>query len=48
MIAIKISLILIYQGKLGDLRDSWVKDVSNDTINFAVILTGWNNNSIKK
>ena len=35
VIAMKIPPVLIYQGVSGDLRDSWVEDVGDDTIYFA-------------
>lgn len=38
-IVMKIPLVLIYQGESGDLRDSRIEDVSNNTIYFAAIFT---------
>ena len=34
-VIMKISTILIYQGKSGNLRDSWVEDVGDDIGYFA-------------
>ena len=45
-VAIKIPPVLIYQGESGDLRDSWVEDVGDDTVYFAATPTGWSNNGI--
>lgn len=45
-IVMKILSLLIYQGELEDLRNSWIKDISDNTIYFTVIHTRWNNNSI--
>ena len=39
-VAIKISLVLIYQGESKDLQDSWVKDIDDDTVYFASTPTG--------
>lgn len=39
-IAIKIPPVFIYQGELGDLKASWVENIGDDTIYFAVTLTG--------
>lgn len=35
----KISLVLIYQGNSGDLRNSWINNVSDDIVYFIVTLT---------
>lgn len=45
-VAMKIPHVLIYQGESGDLRDSWVEDIGDDTVYFAATPTEWSNNSI--
>ena len=47
-VVMKISTILIYQGKSGNLRDSWVEDVGDDTVYFAATPIIWSNNGIRK
>ncbi len=37
---------LIYQGESGDLRNTWVDDIGQDTVYFAATPTGWSNNEI--
>ncbi len=44
----KILPILINQGELGDLNDSWVEVVCDDTIYFVAMPIGWSNNSIRR
>ncbi len=38
-IAMKIPLILIYHKESGDLRDSWVENVGDDTVYFVTTST---------
>lgn len=39
---------LIYQGDSGDLRDSRVDDLGNETVHFAATPTGWSCNKIRQ
>lgn len=48
IVVMKISSILIYQEKSRNLNDSWVRNIDDDTIFFAVIPNRWSNNSIEK
>ena len=38
-VTIKILPVLIYQGQSGDLQDSLVEDVGDETIYFTITLT---------
>lgn len=46
MIAIKILFILIYQEELGDLRNNWIENISNNIIYFIAIFIREINNNI--
>lgn len=48
IVVMKISSILIYQEKSRNLKDSWVRNIDDDIISFAVIPNRQSNNSIKK
>lgn len=48
IIIMNIPLILIYQEESGDLQDSQIKDVSDNTIYFAATPSRQNNNNIKR
>lgn len=41
-----IQPILIYQRKFRDLRDSWIKDLGEEKVYFAVTPISWSYNSI--
>lgn len=47
-VKIKIPPVFIYQEESGDLKDSLIKDISDDTVYFAVTTTDWSNNSIER
>lgn len=48
VVVMKILPVLIYQGESGDLRDTWVDNISDDIIYFAATPTGWSNNDIER
>ncbi len=40
MVSAIITLALIYQGELSDLKSTWVDNIGQDMVYFAVIPTG--------
>lgn len=47
-VAMKISLILIYQGECGNLQDSWTKNLGSNTVYFVAIPIRQSNNNIRR